>query len=347
MQRLIAMVAVLMGLTLAGTNVTADKAPPREDPKPEPKEEKSELPWGVEEIRKMWGDGIAFDFELKVDGVIDGGMCLESENITDTGFLATTVSIGKDGDERVEKSKEKTWDEYLGELKKRIKGAAITDEEITVPNDTYACKRYAIPAGASSVTYWLSEAVPGMFVKAETRTTSEGKETCQCWELADIDVPMVRLPWTRKQIIESWKEGVKISYAIAAGVDLGTSEMKVTAVDIRGYTAMGSEELNGEKTTSENRTNTWTRYLREINLSRKDSKISEETIETPAGKFLCMVITLVLEHTTKDEKKSKVTQKRYLAKEEPGLLVKLAMVEEVDGKLLTESFTLKEFKKGK
>ncbi len=342
MQRLIAIVAVMLGLTLAGSNVTADRAPPREDPKPEPKEEKSELPWDVAAIRNLWGDGIAFEFELKVDGVYDGGMCLESENITDAGFLATTVSRSKDGDERVEKSKEKTWDEYLAELKKRVKGAAITDEEITVPSGKYACKRYAIPAGASSVNYWFSDKVPGMFVKAENRTMKEGKELSQCWELADIDVPMVRFPWTPKQIAESWKDGVKISYAIEAGPEKGSLTLDVSATDVKGFTASQTEEVNGKKHTRENETTTWAKYLREFKSPRKDAKVSEETIETPAGKFECLVVTTVKEGETR-----KTTQTLYFARKEPGLLAKMVKLEERGEKKETESFTLTEFKKGK
>lgn len=342
MRQMTLAVAVMLGLLLAASNVAADRAPPKPDPVPEPKAEKNDLPWSVEEIRNLWGDGIAFEFELKVDGVADGGMCLESENITDKGFLATTVSIGKEGDERVEKSKEKTWDDYLGELKKRIKGAAITEEELTVPSGTYACKRYAIPAGASSVNYWFSDKVPGMFVKAENRMTQDGKEISQVWELADIDVPMVRMPWSRKQMAASWKDGVKIAYAIEAGSEKGSLLLEVSAADVNGFTASQTEEVNGKKHTRESETTTWAKYLREFKSPRKDAKLSEETIETPAGKFECMVVTTVKEGETR-----KTTQTFYFAKNEPGLLAKMVKLEERGEKKETESFTLTEFKKGK
>lgn len=340
MRHMTKMVALLLGLLLAASNVMADKAPPREDPKPEPKAD--ELPWDVEAIRNLWADGIAFEFDLNVDGVSDGGMCLESENITDKGFLGTTVSRSKDGDVRVEKSKEKTWDEYLGELKKRIKGAAITDEEITVPGGKYACKRYSVAAAASTVTYWLAEKVPGMFVKAENRITSEGKEISQCWELADIDVPMVRMPWTPKQIAESWKDGVKIAYAIEAGPEKGTLTLDVSVADAKGFTASQTEEVNGKKSTKENETTTWAKYLREFSVPRKDAKISEETIETPAGKFECKVVVRVREGETR-----KTTTTFYFSKNEPGVLVKMVKLEERGEKKETESFTLTELKKGK
>jgi hypothetical protein len=341
MRRMISAIAVLLGLLLAASNVMADKAPPRE-PKPEPKEEGVTLPWDVEAIRNLWGDGIAFEFELKVDGVNDGGMCLESENITDKGFLATTVSIDKEGDERVEKAKEKTWDEYLGELKKRLKGSKVDEEEITVPAGTYACKHYVMDAGDTKISYWLSEKVAGMFVRAENRMKRDGKEISQCWELADIDVPMVRFPWTRKQCAESWKGGVKIAYAIESGPEKGSLTLEVSAADAKGFTASQTEEVNGKKHSKENETTTWAKYLHEFSAPRKDAKVSEETIETPAGKFVCMVVTTVKEGETR-----KTTQTFYLAKNEPGLLVKMIKLEERGEKKETEAFTLIEYKKGK
>ncbi|CAG0998198.1 hypothetical protein PLCT2_02896 [Planctomycetaceae bacterium] len=340
MRHMTNMVALLLGLLLAASNVMADKAPPREDPKPEPKAD--ELPWDVEAIRNLWADGIAFEFELKVDGVNDGGMILESENITDKGFLATTVSISKEGDERVEKSKDKTWDEYLAELKKRFKGATITDETIKVPSGEYACKRYSIPAAGSSVNYWLCDKVPGMFIKAENRMEKDSTETVQSWELADIDVPMVRMPWSRKQCAESWKDGVKIAYAIEAGPEKGTLTLDVSAADAKGFTASQTEEVNGKKSTKENETTTWAKYLREFSVPRKDAKISEETIETPAGKFECKVVVRVREGETR-----KTTTTFYFAKNEPGVLVKMVKLEERGEKKETESFTLTELKKGK
>ena len=348
MQRLTAMVAVMLGLTLAASSAMADKAPPREDPKPEekPKEDPA-APWTIESMRKSWGDGVAFEFELSSDGKPDGGMKLEVEKVTDKGFVGVTVSISADGDEKVEKDKEKTWEQYMDEFKARLKGATVTDEEIKVPCGTYATKRYTVPTAGSTASYWVSKAVPGMFIKAENRSTRDGKEISQVWKLFDIGVPMVRLPWTRKQIIESWKDGVKLGYEVAAGVEEGSVVIDVTAVDALGFTATQSTELNGEKSTKESAATPWNRFLHKINLPRKGSKISEETIETPAGTFVCMVVSITSEQTTPDDKKSKVTRTQYLAKEEPGLLVKSVLLDENDGHLRTESLTLTEFKKGK
>lgn len=342
MRHMTKMVALLLGLLLAASNVMADKAPPREDPKPEPKpKEEPAQPWTVEQIRKMWADGISFEFALTSDGKPDGGMKLEVEKVTDKGFVGVTVSISADGDEKVEKEKEKTWEQYMDEFKARLKGATITEEEIEVPNGKYAAKRYAMAAASMTANYWFSSEVPGMFIKAENRTTRDGKEIVQSWELVDIDVPMVRLPWTRKQIIESWKNGVKIAYAVAAGEETGLLALEITGADLKGFSATMTEEVNGKKK-SDTETTKWNEYLSEISAPRKDAKVSEETIETPAGKFECVVITRVNEH-----EKMKRTTSNYVAKNEPGLLVKQVKIEEWPDRKETETVTLTEFKKGK
>ena len=335
MQRLTAMVAVMLGLTLAASSAMADKAPPREDPKPEEKPaEESSLPWTVEEIRKKWDQGITFEFILTNDGKQDGGMRLEAENITETSFLGTTVSISNDREERVEKAKEKTWEVFLRELTERIKGAAITDEEITVPAGKYKCKRHSVAAATSNVNYWFCADLPGIFIKAENRMTRDGKEISQTWELAEVGKPMVAFPWNYKQVQESWKDGAKLVYADENGEDKSTVEFSVESTDNEGLTAtlkFGDKAMPAKH-------QKWGKFYREFTCPRAIAKISEETIETPAGKFECKVIQW-------EVKKSVNTV--HVAKNEPGLVVKAVRVDSNGKESRTNTVTLTEFKKGK
>jgi hypothetical protein len=335
MRQMTTMFALMLGLLLAASNVMADRAPPREDPKPDPKPaEETALPWTQEEIRNKWDDGITFEFTLTNDGKPDGGMRLEAETITEKSFVGTTVSISNEREERVEKAKEKTWEVYLGELTQRIKGAAITDEEITVPAGKYKCKRYAVPAAAASVTYWFAADLPGIFIKAENRMMKDGKEISQTWELAAVGVPLVQFPWSYKQVQESWKDGATLKYDDENGEQKGTVAFKVESTDNDGLTAsmtFGDKAMPAKH-------QKWAKFYREFTCPRAIATISEETIETPAGKFECQVI--------KWERK-KTVNTVYIAKSEPGLLVK-AVRKDFNGKEeRTNTVTLTEFKKGK
>lgn len=336
-------------LLLNGAVTTADIAPPKPqphaEPKPEPKAAGVEAPWTLEEIRTLWDTGITFKYVTRDDKGPTGWTRFEAEAITDKGFMTSTVICDKNGEERSMPAHERSWDDFLGNLKNRIKNAVITEETISVAAGEYACKVYTMKVSEGTFIYWMSAELPGMFVKSRVEAKEiEGGEKAetQIWELSDIDVPLVKLPWTRKQVQEAWKSGASMKYDLEQPSGNAVQQVKITAADKDGFSVETSTEADGKVTVKPSETTTWDNYFSKFAQPRISAKVSTETLEIGGSKYECLVMTNVREAAGE-----KRTTTLYVAKSEPGLLVKMLDVEEHGEVKITNKMTLTEFKRNK
>ena len=351
MSKFIQLAGALALAAFVGLPAMADEAPERPKPsteKPEePKVAEITLPWTQEEVVAASKKGVAYRFEIAAEGSATGSADMEISDVTDSDFLMTSLIV-VDGHEIKEEPIKKTWDEHLNGLKKRLKGSSVSQESIEVGAGKFECTLYTKSVedenSKKSEKMWLSKDLPGMMIKAERYSSRGGKVDSESWSLVSHDILRVKLPWSVKEIAASWKDGVSMKYnASNEGGDAGWVQMVMSDVTETGFTEVTIEALGGRpEKTSEPSKRTWDRYLREIAVPRHNATVTEESIEVKAGKFECMVVTIV-----EKGEKSSGTQKLWIAKKEPGLLVKMSIDGMQNGKPDKEGYELVEFKKGK
>lgn len=345
MNRTILFSMALLLLTPLGLTVAADEAPERPKPRPEPNPEKTaeiELPWTVEDIRKGWGKGVSFLLDVE-SGTDRGWMRWEAENITEKGFDEVEIQCKNDSAPHFGKPRPRTWDKHLGSLKEELAGAVKSKGEVEVPYGKFECDIYTITKSEGTQKVALSARVPGMVVMMELEGERGEKPHLERYTLRSIDAPVCQAPWNFDKIAENFKAGTKTVYAGKSSQGDARIEYHVDASDIKGMTFTATESQGGgEPKKAEPATTSWDGYLRYFVPPRYDTKTSEEKIKTPAGEFECVVFA----HSTESEG-GKASQKVWLAKNEPGLMVRCEVEQQFGDKKMFYNMELTEFVKGK
>jgi hypothetical protein len=143
-------------------------------------------------------------------------------------------------------------------------------------------------------------------------------------------------PYTADEIREACGEGRKDTYRIESGTEVKTRVATFVKCDAEGADMEATDtKADGTSTTTKGH-GTWKQFQSHASFPEGATKITEETIEVPAGKFDCWLYTVARKQGDKA-----ITTRMYFAKKLPGPPVKL--VAEVDGKVAT-SMTLIEHK---
>jgi hypothetical protein len=340
--RQFSLAASLLLLVALSVQVNADIPPqPKPDPKPKPKDE-VKLPWSAEDARKGWGKGVSFLFDVEHEGG-KGWMRWEAEEITEKGFKSTEIVFEGDKASKRRKPRETEWEKHLSGLQRELSGAEKSKGEVKVPYGTIECEIYTLTKEEATQKIALSAKVPGMVVLMEMEATRGGKRDYEKWELRSIDLPVCEAPWTDDKIAENFKAGTKTAYAGKSSDGDVKVEYVISASDIKGMTS-ASTETYGDKppVKGEPATATWDGYLRYFVPPRFDTKTSEEKLKTPAGEYDCVVFT-----HEREAEGVKLMQKVWLAKNEPGLLVRCDVEQEMGGKKIFYNMELTELVKGK
>lgn len=332
-------IAVSMLLVAFSVQANADIAP---QPEPEPKKEEVKLPWTAEDARKSWGKGVSFLFDVDTEGG-KGWMRWEAEEITEKGFKSSEIVCEGEAAPRTRKPREQEWEKHLSGLQRELAEAVKSTGEVEVPYGKIACDIYTIKKEEGTQKVALSATVAGMVVLMEIEAKRGDKRDYEKWSLRSIDAPVCEAPWTHDKIAENFKAGTKTVYTGKSSDGDAKIEYVITASDIKGMTSVGTETYgSNEPKKGEPMTATWDAYLRYFVPPRFDTKISEEKLKTPAGEFECVVFA----HSAESEG-GKMTQKVWLAKSEPGLMVRCDVEQQFGDKKMFYNMELSEFVKGK
>jgi hypothetical protein len=333
------MLALLVGLSV---QIKADEAPP----KPEPKADEIKLPWTKEDMAKDWARGRAYRFDIAGSNPIKRTARIEIDAVTADGFSMDTFMKEAGKDEVAEGAKTKTFEEHLEKLLKRLKGSKQSEETVEVPFGKISCFCFTKESkGETSTTiekYWLASSVPGMFIKAEHSVSADKQVDFESWSLANVDILRVKLPWTAKEIAAVWKDGAMFKLNVTSSA--GSGWIKLTATDVTDEGFMGTEdgEMGGEAHTGKPNKMTWDSFIRQFAEAKCDTVITDETIETPAGKFECALYT-----TTDKRPGHEGVQKAWYVKKSPGLFAKVTAENKKGETITTETWELTEYKFGK
>ncbi len=134
----------------------------------------------------------------------------------------------------------------------------------------------------------------------------------------------ISLPWTSEEIKKSIKAGASMLFKVEQTMGEKTTssytKMEITAVTEEGYT-MKTSNLDAEKKEmgkAKEKTEKWADYMAKMKFTKADTTVTEESIETPAGKFDCKVYAQVQKKGGQE-----MTIKFYFPKDKPGTLAKL------------------------
>lgn len=255
---------------------------------------------------------------------------LEWRDVTDDGFTLaeTNMEEGKAGRPW---SKTYTWQAYMDSLQADLKDAKISDVQRTFMGREMDLKHYLVKRenvdgeGTSrTLQYWFSAEFPGVFMRREINDKPApgrdivGTEPHSVTEINSLAVSACKLPWTQKQIQEFYAKAPQFTWETSDpyGDKFKTVEGVSNAGD-DGFTRLEGVVRGDDKVPGKPHKVTWDRLLESLTLPAKDTKSSEETIETPAGKFKCVV----LEHE-RLRGGGVQTTKVWLSKDHPGLMVK-------------------------
>lgn len=337
--RLLACAALLLSLVGLCVQANAD-VPPEPEIKPQPAEVK--LPWTAEDARKSWGKGVSFLFDLESESS-KGWMRWEAEDITEKGFKSSEIVCEGGAAPKNRKPREQTWERHVSGLQRELSGAEKSKGEVEVPYGKVECEIYTMKKAEGTRKIALSATVPGMVLLMEMEAKHGEKRDYEKWSLRSIDAPVCQAPWTFDKIAENFKAGTKTVYAGKSSDGDAKVEYVINASDIKGMTSTSTETYGtGEPKKGEPSTVTWDAYLRYFVPPRADTVTSEEKLKTPAGEFECVVFT----HKSESDG-GKMTHKVWLAKNEPGLLVRFDMEQVMGEKKMFYNMELTEFVKGK
>jgi len=138
-------------------------------------------------------------------------------------------------------------------------------------------------------------------------------------------------PYTAAQIREGCPQGRKAVYLVEApGREAVRQTMRFLKCDAEGADlevsrAKADGTAIGEPVT---RRGTWKEFQAHGSFPEAATKVTEEALETPAGKFDCWLYTV-----TEEEEGSKSVQRYWFAKKLPGPPVR--MTTEIDGKVVS------------
>ncbi len=332
-------------LALLTVPALADIPPPKPKPEPKPEEKTAEveLPWTVDQIREAWGTGRSFLYDVEVEDNGKGWARFETEDVSEKGFKRSSVMCEKGKAEKRQSPGEITWERHLGELKTMLKTAEKAEVEITVPYMTLTCVQYTMKREGGWQKLWLHSGVPGLFVQMEREFKRGEKVDYEKLSLRAMEEPSMLAPWTADKLAEHFKDGATMKFTSKSDDGQGRFEVAISAADIDGLTYTTLEAHEGqEPKTGEARTETWDAFFRHMSTPRHDTRTGEETLKTVLGETACI---LFHHESAKDD--VKVSQKVWLAKDKPGVLVRMEQSVTVGDKVQSFVLELAEFKKGK
>ena len=136
-------------------------------------------------------------------------------------------------------------------------------------------------------------------------------------------------PYTADEIRKACPEGRTDVFRVEDFGPVKLKTQKFGAGDEEGTTIeIAITKEDGTPLGSKTMTATWKELQSHASFPEKDTKITEETIEVPAGKFECWLYTLA----QKDEEGETITTRAFFAKKLPGPPVK--MTTETGGKTI-------------
>jgi hypothetical protein len=145
-------------------------------------------------------------------------------------------------------------------------------------------------------------------------------------------------PYTAEEIRNACPEGRTDTLRIERGKETWTHTMTFLKCDAEGTDVESTNILaDGTTKTTKDRL-TWVDFQAQASFPEIDTKITDETIETPAGKFECRV------YTVRKREGDPAVFRLYFAKNLAGHPIKMTIEE--DGKA-TLTMTLVEHKDGK
>lgn len=341
MRLLLCLPLLALFLTIPG-QVAAD-IPPE---KPKPEADGLKLPWTQEEVAKDYARGRAYRFDVSGANPVKRKARLEIDEVTAEGFTMTSFIQEGDKPENSDKPAKKTYAAHLEGLLKRLQGATVSEESVEVPYGKFSCTCYTKESGDDTAhtieKYWLTATVPGMFIKAEHSVSADKKVDFESWSLADVDILRVKLPWTNAEIAAAWKDGATFKLSITGASGTGFVRLTASEVTAEDFSAKEEVEMDGKALPSNTRKMTWDKFIRQLAEAKCDTVISDESIETPAGKFECACYT-----TTTKREGMEMVQKAWYVKKSPGLFAKVTSENKKGDKVENEVWELTEYKFGK
>jgi hypothetical protein len=310
---------------------------------------KVELPWQVEDLRKTFEVGMSAKWRQQVETGKEKSVRFLESRCTEAGqksFTVEKVWTDDAGRESARRSETTNWSAHPANYTFTPKDTEAGDETIKVAAGEFETRRVrqTLKDGGETYvsTFWFIKKLPGIFARFETK----GGGTVILMELqhftsaSDAFAP---LPWSVEDVKKSWAPGVVFQYDIAAQKRPNlTFKSVISAVNAEGFTVVEtSRSERGQEETSQPRTRKWGEYLKGLQFDKPRTEVSEETVETPAGKFPCRLYTLVRKGDSFSG-----TQKVWLAQKEPGLIVKLNIEGVQNNQPVSETWLLNEYKRG-
>jgi len=144
-------------------------------------------------------------------------------------------------------------------------------------------------------------------------------------------------PFTADEIRKACPEGRTDTFRIERHKETWTHTMKFLKCDAEGAEVESTNVLEDGTTKTTKDRQAWTDFQTQASFPELDTKITDETIETPAGKFECRL------YTVQKREGDPAVVRMYFAKKLPGHPVK--MTSEENGKIVF-TMTLIEHKEG-
>lgn len=249
-------------------------------------------------------------------------------DVTDEGLVIdySDTRMGKG-----QKPKTVDWKEFMEGNESNIKGTTVRQEKLTVLGAEIDAHAYSVKLdqeeGRTSVrTIWYAASYPGVIVKShEVHHEAQGREVPGGGPLLDVTVELTSLkvapaglPWTQKQVQEFYAKAPQFTWETT---DSDGEKFKtvqgVSEANDEGFTAIEGIIRGEDKVPGKPHKVTWDRLLEGLTLPAKDTTTTEETIETPAGKFKCVLLT-----NERGRMGGIQTTKVWLSKDHAGLMVK-------------------------
>lgn len=318
MKALIALIA----LTLPVAIHQAQQAKPEQPKLPFTAEQAQEflLPWRVATYTQTMWTGP--DPTKKKETV-----AITYRDVTDDGVTIEFSNAGARG----QKPKTVSWKEFMEGNESNIKDTTVRQEKLTVLGAEVDAHAYTVKLdheeGRTSVrTMWYAASYPGVIIKShEVHHEAEGRAVPGGGPLLDVTVELTALkivpaslPWDAKQVQDYYAKAPQFTWeTIDPDGEKTKTVQGISEANDDGFTSLVGIVKGEVPIAGKPHKVTWERLLEGLTLPLKDTKATEETIETPAGKFTCILLT-----NERGRMGGVQTTKVWLSKDHPGLMVK-------------------------
>ncbi len=306
----------------------------------------NKLPWTAEEIRKSWGKGTSYMFDLKTEDDGAGTIIIDVWNVTEKGFTTRSGMAEKGKFLKFKDDEERTWEKHHADFTRMTEGGTLSEEQVETPYSTFDCTCYTTVQeeenGKWTSKVWLSKELPGIFVKIERTGEMKDRKDFEQWTLAGIGMPQADRPWSDEKIAEAWKDGAKMVFSASQGEMKATITLNITKAGPDGVTYSSTELVNGEERQDAEKTESWYKFFASVMPPRFDTTKADEKIKVAGGEFECVKYT----HSSKSEDgNSGLTT--WCCKDKPGLLVKIVQNFSWGEETMEMVLELTEYKVGK